>query len=382
MATTRRDFVKMAAGASALATISGPARAVIDATSSARRGAPGKKLLILGGTAFLGPQIVASAKARGHTLTLFNRGKTNPQLFPDIEKLRGDRDPIKDEGLKALEGRKWDAVIDTSGYVPRIVKASAALLAANVERYIFISTVSAYADSATPDADETAPLATIADPADEDYRKPLNYGPLKALCEQAAEAAMPGRIAIVRPGLIVGPGDFSDRFTYWPVRVQRGGEVLAPGKPTDPIQLIDARDLGEWLVRVGENGTTGVFNALGPDKTLTIGDLLASCKRVTGSDATFTWAGAAFLEENEVSAWGDMPVWVPSEGDSKGFGRRSNAKAIKAGLTFRPIDDTVKATLDWFKAQPPERQSKLRAGVKPEREAEVLATWHKQHDSK
>jgi 2'-hydroxyisoflavone reductase len=330
-----------------------------------------KTILMLGGTGFLGPQTVEAAIRRGHQVTLFNRGKTRPGLFPNLEKLHGDRE--KDD-LKALEGRKWDAVVDTSANVPRWVKKASAVLGSNIEQYIYISSISVYSDTSKPGMDETAPVATIDDPTIEkiDAR---TYGALKALSEKAAEAAMPGKVAVVRPGLIVGPEDPSDRFTYWPWRVSQGGEVLAPGSPDDPIQLIDVRDLGEFLVRLIEAKTTGVFNALGPERTLTMGQTLEACKAASGSDATFTWADAAFLEKQGVQAWSDMPVWVPSTGESAGFAKVSNARALKAGLSFRPISDTVKATLDWFRTLPEDRRSKLRAGLTRERENKVLAAW-------
>jgi 2'-hydroxyisoflavone reductase len=361
--TNRREFVGMTAGA----------MLAMGAASDrdARRASPPKTILMLGGTGFLGPKTVEAAVRRGHKVTLFNRGKTRPGLFPDLEKLHGDRE--KDD-LKALEGRKWDAVVDTSANVPRWVKKAAAVLGPGVGHYIYISSISAYADLSKPGTDESAPVATIEDPTTEkiDGR---TYGALKALSEKAAEASMPGKVAVVRPGLIVGPEDPSDRFTYWPVRVAAGGEVLAPGSPDDPIQLVDVRDLGEFLVRLIEDGTRGVFNALGPDKTLTIGRTLAACKEVAGTDATFTWADAAFLAQQGVHPWSDMPAWVPSGGESAGFAKVSNARAIKAGLTFRPITGTAEATLKWFRTLPEDRRSKLRAGLSREREAKVLAAW-------
>ena len=252
MTTSRREFLGMTAGAWLGAGTIGQ--------RDDRRAPEPKTILMLGGTGFLGPQTVEAALRRGHKVTLFNRGKTRPGLFPDLEKLQGDRE--KDD-LKALEGRKWDAVVDTSANVPRWVKKAAAVLGPNVGHYIYISSISVYADTSKPGIDESAPVATIDDPTTEkiDGR---TYGALKALTEKAAETAMPGKVAVVRPGLIVGPEDPSDRFTYWPVRVARGGEVLAPGSPDDPIQLIDVRDLGEFLVRLIEGRTTGVFNALGP----------------------------------------------------------------------------------------------------------------------
>jgi 2'-hydroxyisoflavone reductase len=328
-------------------------------------------ILMLGGTGFLGPQTVEAALKRGHKVTLFNRGKTRPGLFPELEKLQGDRD--KDD-LKALEGRKFDAVVDTSANVPRWVKKAAAVLGPNIGHYIYISSISVYSDTSKPGMDETTAVATIADPTIEKITGET-FGALKALSEKAAQESMPGKVAVVRPGLIVGPEDPTDRFTYWPVRVAKGGEVLAPGSPADPIQLIDVRSLGAFLIRMTEDKTTGVYNALGPDQPLSIGQLLETCKKVSHSDATFTWADAAFLEKENVSAWTDMPVWVPDRGDNSGFAKVSNARALKAGLTFLPIAETVKATLDWFATLPEDRRKKLRAGLTPEREAKVLANW-------
>lgn len=347
-----------------------PSPAPSPAEGSAKEG--GKKtILILGGTAFLGPELVEAALARGHTLTLFNRGKTNPQLFPNVEKLKGDRDG----DLKALEGRRWDAVIDTSGYVPRIVRASAKLLAPSVKQYIFISSISVYADASKPGVDEGGRLEAVPDPASEDVRK--YYGGLKALCEQAAEAEMPGRVTNIRPGLIVGPGDPTDRFTYWPVRVARGGEVLSPGTGEDPVQFIDVRDLAEWIILTIEQGDVGIYNAVGPEGRMTMSELLNSCKAASGSDAKFTWADAKFLEAQKVSGWTDMPVWVAPDADSLGFAQFSRDKAMKRGLRFRSVDVTVKDTLEGWKTLPEERRKKLRSGISPEREAEVLAAFHK-----
>jgi 2'-hydroxyisoflavone reductase len=372
MTIQRRDFLRASLATGAMLGLAQAEAFGREQEKKGGRAAVPKRLLILGGTGFLGPQIVEEATRRGHTLTLFNRGKTRPGLFPDIEKLHGDRN--EPGAIKPLEGKKWDAVIDTSANVPRWVTDSAGLLAPNVKRYIYISSISVYDDTSKPGADETAPVGTIEDVKTEtiDGR---TYGPLKALSEKAAEAAMPGRVAVVRPGLIVGPEDPSDRFTYWPVRVARGGEVLAPGKPDDPVQLIDVRDLGAWLVRLVEEETTGVFDALGPDKPLSMAAMLDACKAASGGDARFTWADAAFLAEQKVKPWSDMPVWVPGEGETAGFARRNNARAIKAGLTFRPITDTAKATLDWFKTLPDDRRSKLRAGLTAEREEKVLAAW-------
>jgi 2'-hydroxyisoflavone reductase len=333
-----------------------------------------KSILMLGGTGFLGPQTVEAALKRGHTVTLFNRGKTRPGLFPDLEKLRGDRETAD---YKALDGRAWDAVVDTSANVPRWVNQAAAVIGAKVGQYVYVSSVSVYPDLSRPGTDETAPVATLAPGTDPNTETITGetYGALKALSEQAAEKAMPTRVTVVRPGLIVGPDDPTDRFTYWPVRVARGGEVLAPGSPDDPIQLIDVRDLGAFLVTLIENQTLGTFNALGPTPALSMGRILHTCKTASGSDARFTWVPADFLAKHDVHAWSDMPAWVPHEGETAGFMHVSNAKAIAAGLVFRPIKDTAKATLEWFRTEPEERQQKLRAGIAPDRERNVLAAW-------
>jgi 2'-hydroxyisoflavone reductase len=368
MTTNRRDFLHMSLAAGALLA----ARAAAQSKSSDDKPASDKKkILILGGTGFLGPAVVEAATARGHTLTLFNRGKTRPTLFPDVEKLHGDRDPKKEPGLKALEGRKWDAVIDDCGYYPRMVTASAQLLGPNVKTYVYISSISCYAKNDAEGADETSALATISDPTVEDMGKDYaNYGGLKALCEQAAEKAMPGRVAVVRPGYIVGPGDFSDRFTYWPVRFARGGDVIVPGDPSDPIQIIDVRDLAEWLVKLAEDGTTGRFNAAGPAKRMSWGDVIEACKEAGGKEARVHWVKADQLEKLELN---DFPIWAPYSGDSKGFHTWSNARAVKAGLKFRPVKETAKDTLAWFRTLPQDRQDKLKAGPSAAVEEAALA---------
>ena len=329
-----------------------------------------KSILILGGTGFLGPHVVDAAKARGHTLTLFNRGKSHPGLFPDIEQLLGDRDGK----LDALAGRSWDAVVDTSGYVPRIVKMSAELLAPSVRQYVFISTISVYAGHDKIGADETAPLAVADDPASEEVRK--YYGALKARSEQAAEAAMPGRVTTIRPGLIVGPLDPTGRFTHWVSRMQDGGEVLAPGDGSTPVQYIDGRDLAAWIVKTIEDGTMGVFNALGPERRLTMKELLDACNTAAGGKATLTWVDADFLDKQGVEPWSELPAWFDNKGEMAGFGTMSNARAVKAGLTFRPTVDTARDTLAWLATLPEDQRAKLRSsGLKADKEAKVLAAW-------
>ena len=360
MTQTRRDLLRTAAAAAAVSALG---------TSRFGTAAEPKTLLILGGTRFLGPAVVDAARKSGWKISLFNRGKSNPGLFPDLEHLQGDRNG----DLKSLEGRSWDAVVDTSGYFPRQVKASAGLLAPRVKQYVYISSISAYADLSKPGVDETGPVAVLKDPTVETITEG-SYGGLKALCEQAAEAALPGRVTNVRPGLIVGPDDGSDRFTYWPVRVARGGEVLAPNRPEDAVQFIDVRDLGTWIVRCLDAKTVGVFNATGDP--LPVGTLLDTCKSTSRSDARFTWVDAAFLEEKKVSAWSDLPCWVPPTGEDAGGNRVSNARALGRGLTFRPLKDTCRDTLAWFRTLPAERQAMLKAGLTAEREAAVLAAWH------
>jgi 2'-hydroxyisoflavone reductase len=340
------------------------------------------KLLILGGTIFLGRHLVEAARARGHEVTLFHRGEHGADLYPEIERLRGDRDG----DLRALRGRRWDVVIDTSGYVPRVVRASAQLLADAVERYVFISSISVYADFRTPGMDESAPVGTLTE---EQLREAesirlgngvraraygVMYGPLKALCERAAEEIMPGRALNIRPGLIVGPYDYSDRFTYWVRRIAQGGEVLAPGRPERAIELIDVRDLAEWTLRMAEGRRTGVYNATGPDYSLAMGQFLDECRAVSGSDAHFVWVSEQFLLAAGVAPWSEVPLWIPeSDPDAAGFSRINCDKAIAAGLTFRPLAATIRNTLAWDAARSPGEER--RAGLAPEREAQLLREW-------
>jgi 2'-hydroxyisoflavone reductase len=326
-------------------------------------------LLILGGTVFLGRHLVDVAYMRGHSVTLFNRGQHNPDLFPDVERLRGNRDG----DLDALRGRKWDAVIDTCGYVSRVVRASAELLADAVGHYTFISSLSVYADTRKAGIDENDPVGTLKDESVEDITGET-YGPLKALCEQAAEHAMPGRVLNVRPGLIVGPHDPTDRFTYWPVRVARGGDVLAPGRAERRVAFIDGRDLAEWIIRAIDLRLTGVYNADGPDYVLSMGQLLDASRQVSGSDANFVWVDEKFLIDAGAAPWSEVPLWIPeSDPDAAGFFAFSIDKALAAGLTFRSLEETIRDTLAWNAARPADRE--WRAGLKPEREAELLKRW-------
>ena len=375
--TTRRNFIKVSAAAGGALGLG-----LRSAVSAAEKAAKPLRILILGGTGFTGPFQVRYAFERGHTVTVFNRGKTHPGETPkEVEQLIGDRNGQ----LDAIKNRKWDVVIDNPTMLPAWVRDAAQILKGNVERYVFISTISVFADTSKPGVDENAPLAkyTGADPMKETRdtviaSKFALYGPLKALSEQEAEKWFPKQTLIIRPGLIVGPRDETDRFSYWPVRLDRGGEVLAPGDPSDPVQFIDGRDLAEWVIRMVEQRETGIYNATGPAKELSIGQMLDTIKSANKSNATFTWVNADFLKAQKVAPWSDMPVWIPPRGEEAGGARISIQRALGKGLIFRPLADTARDTLAWFKSQPAERQSKLKAGLTPEREVEVLAAWHKQ----
>ncbi len=370
--TTRREFLETtAAAAGALG---------LGLTACANEPAS-LRILILGGTGFIGPHMVRYAQSRGHTITLFNRGRTNTDLFPEVEKLVGDRDG----NLTALEGGQWDVVIDNSGFVPRHVRDSAQLLKDAARQYIFVSSISAYVDLTTPNITESYALGTLDDPTVEQVTG-QTYGPLKALCEQAAQEAFPDGANIIRPGYIVGPRDNSDRWTYWPVRVDRGGEMLAPGKPDDPTQFIDARDLAAFAVHSAEQMTTGVFNLVGPAVPMPMGEMLESMASVTGSGVTYTWVNAEFLEEQGVV----LPIWSPTTGPFGGVHQVSNVAAVAAGLTYRPASETIADTLEWWKSLDEERRNGMTSGLRQppdlgfgpasietqiEQEAKILEMW-------
>ncbi|GAC1388495.1 MAG: SDR family oxidoreductase [Ktedonobacteraceae bacterium] len=322
------------------------------------------KLLILGGTIFLGRHIAEAALARGHQLTLFNRGQHNTDLFAHVEKIQGDRDG----DLSALQGRHWDAAIDTCGYVPRLVRASAEVLADSVHHYTFISSVSVYADFHSTGIDENAPIAQLADECVEEVTG-KTYGALKALCEQAVERVMPGQALVIRPGLIVGPHDPTDRFTYWPHRVSRGGEMLIPGRPEQRLQFIDGRDLAGWIVRMVEAGKTGVYNAKGPEYTLTTDAFVQACKSASSNHTRFTWVDETFLPEEA-----NFQPWVPTDYD--GMNAINCDKALADGLTFRPLAETIRDTLAWKATS--STSEEMRSGLKPEQEKQLLQKWHSQ----
>jgi len=322
------------------------------------------RILIIGGTRFLGRHIVNSARVRGHEVTLFNRGETNPNLYQSVKKIRGDRATDMDQ----VSGQ-WDAVIDTCGYLPRIVKKSAEALKDKVSHYVFISSISVYESFSKVGIHEGDPVGTLNNEAVEEITGET-YGPLKALCEKEVQNVYGIHSLIIRPGLIVGPHDPTDRFTYWPMRVKRGGEILAPQSAGVPVQIIDARDLADFIINLLHHDVCGTFNATGPETPLTMGALLDTCKLVTGSDAKFTWAPLDFLTDNHVAPWSELPAWVPDTEEDAGFSRVDISKARKAGLTFSSLAATIHDTIAWASERPAEYEWK--AGLKPEREQELL----------
>ncbi len=354
-------------------TASRPAEEPTEGTPSGE----GKKLLILGGTRFLGPAVVAAAKAKGFEITLFNRGQSAPDMFPELELIKGDRD--RDE-LDGLRKRSWDMVVDTSGYVPRQVRASAQALKGNIGCYAFISTVSVYADQSAAMVGENTAVTSVEPSVVAKVRTIRqsfeHYGAMKALCEQAAESVLPGQVAQIRPGLIVGPRDASDRFTYWPVRIKRGGEVLAPGNPDGEVQFIDVRDLGNWVIDLCDRNQTGTYNAVGFQGRLSMQELLHGCKVVLGANETsFTWLSDRFLREHMVRPYTEMPLYLPT-------GTRGHfdvSKAIANGLVTRPVGETIRATLDWHEEERPGHVWRS-SGMKADRERKLLADWHQRPD--
>jgi 2'-hydroxyisoflavone reductase len=377
-AITRRSFLTSAAAAAAAS----PLAATAAWRPPSRHGK--QRILLLGGTSFLGPAVVAAALARGHEVTLWNRGKTNPGLFPGVEKLVGQRrrprpdkpnDPAQD--LSALENRTWDAVVDTSAYFTGEVEDVCKVLQGSVAQYVFISSISVYKTlelDATP-LDEDSPLCECEDKYTQDMGKEFErYGALKRYGEDAVREAFPKGATLVRPGYIVGPDDPSDRFTYWPARLLRGGECLAPGHPDNQLQFIDVRDLGSWIVRVIEDRAVGPFNAVGFDGRISTAEFLHTGKGTLNHGCTFTWVDDDFLLANDVSPWGEMGCWTPSKKNA----HASNARSIAAGATYRPIAETIRDTADWVRrsaADGGRGDGPWRAGMTAEREAALLAKW-------
>ncbi len=395
MSTSRRTFLKVSAaaggamGLGAIPTL-GFANPVApgEAQPPVERARKPLNILILGGTGFTGPEQVEYAIARGHSVTLINRNKTRPDFFKGrVEQLIGDLSG----DMSALKGKKFDVVIDNPTTFPAWVRNVAQYMAGSTAHYIYISTISAYANDKTAWADESDPTHEMPPNLDPYTLEPANasryYGPLKAYSEREVQKQYAGKFTIIRPGLIVGPLDRSDRFTYWPYRIDKGGMVLAPGSGNEPIQIIDSRDLAEWTIRVAENKTLGIFNGTGPIKPLTMAELLYGIKAVTTAGAQFTWVPSDFLAEQKIRAWSNMPVWVPDRADNAGWSRRSIDKALAAGLTFRPLAITAKETLDWNKTRPAAELESLSqgkiSGISAQHESDVLAAWKaKQGDAK
>jgi 2'-hydroxyisoflavone reductase len=365
--TSRREFI-----GTSLATLG--AASVLNPTALFAARAP-KKILILGGTGFVGPHQVRHALARGHQVTIFNRGRSAPGMFgKDVEELAGDRAT----NLDALKGRKWDAVIDESASqstAPEWVKLSANLLKDSTDQYLFISTRSVYLDTSRVPMTADAPVLTRENSPIAEGR-PLSYGHAKAYAEKELHAIMPGKATVVRPGLIIGPEDDTDRFTYWPVRIARGGEVLVPGDGTDHVQIIDVRDLVEFNIKLVEDGTFGVFNAVGPNMGQPFKQFVERIKQGVGGNASFTWVDAEFLRANGANPYGrELPVYQVMKGRTAGFARFDLAPELKAGIKFRPTEVTARETLAWWKTLPAERQAAIKTGFTPEREKTLLDLW-------
>jgi 2'-hydroxyisoflavone reductase len=383
MSTNRRQFIRVTAaatGALGMGLTPAAARGEGAPTQPAGTSSPRRRirLLILGGTGFIGPHQVRYAVARGHDVTIFNRGRSGPGAFRGVEEVIGDRAV---NNYSALRGRTWDAVIDNSASsgatAPQWVREAAAALKGSVGRYLFISTRSVYRDLGTVPATVNAPLLTPQTTANWTEGQPYPYGLGKALAEAEARKAFGDRTTIVRPGLIVGPGDDTDRFTYWPVRIARGGEILAPGTgEVDRVQIIDVRDLCEWCVRLAEQETFGTFMGVGPENGRSMAEMLYGIAAVTSTPLSWTWVPLDFLTQQRMRPYIEMPVWRPPTPGYEGFARFDLSREVAAGLTFRTLADTALATLEFHRSRPAERQAQLRAGATAEREAEVLRAWH------
>ncbi len=376
MANNRRQFIK--GGLLGSAAIASGSLSQSEAATAVTNESRPKSILVLGGTGFIGPHMVREALRRGHSLTLFNRGRSNNDLFPDVETIFGDRGG----DLAGLKGRQWDAVIDNSGYVPRHVANSAAVLAENVAQYLYISTISVYATLSKP-SDENSPLATIADESMEEVNGET-YGPLKALCEKRARAAIDAdRLTILRPTYICGPGDHTDRFTCWPVRIAKGGEMLLPGSPEHPIQIIDVRDLANFTIDCLDRHISGTFNTVTPIGSYTMGQLLADSQAVAGTTVAPVWVDEAFVAaaeaNNRQQNRGMFPIWHALSGDGAAASSVSGVRARAAGLHNRPVRETIRDLLAWWKTLPEERTGRIKAGMSSAQEAELLALWKKRH---
>lgn len=367
----RRRFMQAGLLAGAAITAGRLPQAIAEPETKRRQDVP-LKILILGGTGFIGPHMVRDSLRRGHEVSLFNRGRTNDDLFPDLETFIGDRN----NKLDALKGHEWDAVIDNSGYVPRHVADSARLLADAASQYVYVSSISAYASFAVAN-DEDSPLATMPDETVEEITGGT-YGPMKALCEKRAAAEFGAdRLTVIRPTYICGPGDPTDRYTYWPVRTMQGGEMLWPGTPADPIQIIDARDLASFVIDCLERRITGTYNTVTPPGDFTMGALQADCVAATGADMTPVWVSSEFVRAEGLVEGADLPIWSSPDGAEAKAPLVSGERAFAKGLKSRPTRETARDTIRWWETLPAERTAKLRAGLSGGREAELLAEWGK-----
>jgi 2'-hydroxyisoflavone reductase len=328
------------------------------------------RILVIGGTRFVGRAYVEAAIAAGYEVTLFNRGRTNADLFPDLERIRGDRGV----DLSALAGRTWDAVFDPACYLPRLARISAEALDVATGHYAFVSSLSVYDDLTTIGQDESGHLAAIADATTEEITDDT-YGPLKVLAEREVQRVFGARALILRPGFITGPHDTLDRMPYWLRRVALGGEVLAPESSEYAVQLIDARDIARFALAMAGRGEGGVFNVCAPAVPYSMGQVLEICRAATGSDATFTWVSAQFLRAHGLDAEEALPYWEAPE--YVALARFDPSKALAAGLHVRPLEESIRDTWSWDRTRP---DTPLRdgVGVSPDREAELLAAWHAQ----
>ncbi|MGD2124344.1 MAG: NAD-dependent epimerase/dehydratase family protein [Gemmatimonadota bacterium] len=368
--TSRRDFLRVSAGVGGALSLG-----LVPSACQEPQAGPDQKLkiLVLGGTGFIGPHTVQYALDRGHEVTLFNRGQSNTHLFPEVEKLIGDRNG----DLESLRGRRWDVCFDNNASNIDWVELSTEFLRDSVDRYHYVSSRSAYSDLSAIPMHAGAPTFTYETAGVEPGAENLPYGLQKALCERRVQEVFPETSTIFRPGLIIGPGDQTDRFTYWPVRIHRGGEVLAPSDGSDPVQIIEVRDLTEWMVRVAENKYNGVFNCVGPAIPRPMDELLYGIRAVTTAETTFTWVPYEFLAEHDIRPYAEMPVWMPPLPGREGYARFDLTPEVERGLTFRPLAVTARDTLDYHFSRPLERQQELRSGLSPEREMEVLEAWHR-----
>ena len=369
----RRVILKSVAAAGVLSALPGCFGVL------ANRNKP-QRVLIMGGTGFIGPHMVRHLVAVGHEVTLFNRGKTNPHLFTELETIKGDR--LTDD-VKKLGNRQWDVVIDNSAFVPRAVKYLLNIIADNIEHYIFISTGSVYAQARQKYRDEKAPLKAIDDPSSEDVNR--HYGALKVLCEQSAQAIMPGRVMVMRMGIVAGPGDHSDRFHYWAVKASRGGDIAVPGDGSDPVQFLDVRDLADWVVYCVQHRPIGIFNTISPPGKFTMGALIELCKTRINPQANFVWLSAAFLDnQNFLGARGysKFPMWTNPLSDKAGMFSRDTQKAQASGLPTRQLVQSLQDSFDWFQTLPDERREQLNAGPSLAEEQQLLSMWRVQNRGK